>query len=132
MRRNRMMAIVLLLMLLLMLVSCQKQDEQIFFQPLFDFLESRGYTYTCEPLAAQGRNVSVPIYDESVWHSLMANDEELLVYFDSSNRANYLAEQFCGEEENVICVGLRFIVCYRGENAEILQMMKEWAKEYPI
>jgi hypothetical protein len=125
---------VFLLATALAFTSCQKRDEQAYFQPLADFLTAHGYgEYALEPLADQAGNTSVPIYDATVWHSLRIGTEELLVYFDSSNRAKQLADQFCREDESqkVIYVGLRFIICYAGADEGIIALMDEWQKENP-
>ena len=131
-RKERMCA--LLILVLLVCTSCQKQTEPGYFQPLLDFLQSRGYTGELEPLKKGESPIPVPIYDETVWHLLWIGQEEVLVYFDSSNRAKHLAEQFCSDVENgkVIYVGLRFILCYPGTDEEISLLMDEWQKEYDV
>ena len=128
------LALLLSLALLAALTSCQKREEQAYFQPLTDFLTSRGYEHTLEPLADQAGSKNVPIYDESVWYSLQIGTEDVLVYFDSSNRAKHLADQFCRDDESrkVIYVGLRFILCYSGVDERILQLMDEWQEQMQV
>ena len=127
------LAVVLLLGLFALFALPKTQMKQTYFEPLFDFVKKHGYEYTFEPLARQEGAPEVPIYNETVWHALRVGTEELWVYFDDSNRAKQLSEQFCQGEENgkVIYVGLRFIICYHGADESILQMMDEWQAEYP-
>lgn len=126
--------LILLLMLPLLLSACQKQETSAYFEPLFDFVTQHGYAYTFAPLSQQGKNVEVPIYNETVWYSLKLGEEELLVYFDDSNRAKQLSAQFCESTENqkVIYVGMRFIICYRGTDEGIKAMMDAWQDQYPV
>jgi len=124
---------VFLFVLLISISSGHKRDDQAYFQPLTDFLSSRGYTYKLEPLADQAGSKDVPIYNETVWYSLCigTDEEELLVYFDSSNRAKHLADQFCRGDETrkVVYVGLRFILCYSGTDEGIIRLMDEWQEQ---
>jgi len=124
------------IMLLILLTSGQKRDEQAYFKPLTDFLASCGYAYSLESLKDQVGSRDVPIYNETVWYSLRigADEEEVLVYFDSSNRAKQLADQFCRGDESrkVVHVGMRFILCYQGTDEGIVRLMDEWQEQIPV
>lgn len=129
-KTKRMLAVGLLLCLLISLSACQKQTLTEQFQALSQALNDRGYPHTIIAAPTLGRDFDVPIYDDSVWYDvLLDNDEYLLVYFDSSNRAKQLAEQFCDDPSYGKCVayGLRYIILYQGEDAAILQMLDELA-----
>ena len=135
MRKYKPWLLALIAVVLFSCSSCQKQEEVENFQPLLDFLQSHGYSGRLEPLMKGESPIPVPIYDETVWKKLWVGQEELLlVYFDSSNRAKHLAEQFCSDPQNgkVIYVGLRFILCYPGEDEGIWQLMDDWQKKYKV
>ena len=73
----------------------------------------------------------MPIYNASVWYTLFLSGEEVLVYFDESNRADYLSAQIDEEDWGTVArFGLRFILVYEGENPEILSVLQEM-KEAP-
>ena len=134
MRLNRGILWLMLGVFLLSLTSCAPQEPKNHFQQLFDFLQAEGRTYTWEALADKGENIPVPIYDETVWYRLTLGEEELLVYFDASNRAKQLAAQFCTDPAygHVIHVGLWYIICYSGEDEAILEMMDRLQAKYPV
>ncbi len=123
-----------LVLLSFVLPSCQAREEVSYFQPLLDSLAERGDPYTLTPLAQTDPDAKVPIYDATVWQCLAINGENLWVYFDSSNRAKQLAEQFCSGQGTgkVVYVGMRFIVCYPGAEEEIATLMDEWQNQYPV
>ena len=127
-------AALLLLALVLMLVfSPGAQEPQDYFRPLLDFPARYGYSPVLAPLNLPP-DTKIPIYDQTVWHGLTLNGETLWVYFDTSNRANYLAQQFCTDEAygKVIYVGLRFILCYPGGDEKILSIMDEWQRQSAV
>ena len=115
-RRKRLFIALALLALVFTLAGCRKQTVEEQFKTLTDALTESGYAYTLAPLAEEGRGEPVPIYDETVWYLVTLGEEELLVYFDSSNRAEHLARQFCGgvTDARVTAFGLRYIILYRG------------------
>ena len=134
MNRKRGLIWIVLGVFLISLSACAPQEPKNHFQQLFDFMQAEGRAYTWEALADKGEKTPVPIYNETVWHRLTLGEEELLVYFDASNRAKQLAEQFCGDPAYgcVIHVGLWYIICYQGEDEEILQMMDRLQAKYPV
>lgn len=127
---KRMLAAGLLLCLLVSLSACQKQTLTEQFQNLSQALNDRGYPHTVSAVSTMGRHFDVPIYDDSVWYEVLLEDgESLLVYFDTSNRAKQLAQQFCDDPSygKSVAYGLRYIILYQGEDAAILQMLDELA-----
>jgi len=112
--------------LLLGLCSCkQNPTEQELFSKLIAHFEDRGYSCTLSRLADDQPNRDVPIYKASAWHRLMAGEEEVLVYFDESNRADYLSEPI--DESvygHVSRFGLRFVVVYPGEDAGMMEVLE--------
>jgi len=86
------------------------------------------------PLTENSQHTLIPIYDQTVWQSLMVGDEEMLVYFDSSNRAKHLVQQFCGVLDNgkAFYVGLRFILYYQGDSQDIMLLLDELQALYPV
>lgn len=127
---KRMLAAGLLLCLLVSLSACQKQTLSEKFQTLSQALNDRGYPHTVVAVSTRGQHFDVPIYDDSVWYGVWLEDgESLLVYFDSSNRAKQLAEQFCDDASygKSVAYGLRYIILYQGEDAAILQMLDDLA-----
>ncbi len=71
----------------------------------------------------------MPIFNQSVWDTFWVNGEALYVYFDTSNRAKQLCQQFCSDpdEGRSVAFGLRFIVNYRGNEESIYKLMDEMA-----
>lgn len=126
---KRMLAAGLLLCLFVSLSACQKQTLSEQFQTLSQALNDRGYSHTVIAVPTLGQHFDVPIYDDSVWYMVTIDDEYLLVYFDSSNRAKQLAQQFCDDPSygKSVAYGLRYILLYQGEDAAILQMLDELA-----
>ena len=88
MKKKCLLALVLLATALC-LCSCKENPTgEELFGKLVGHFASSGFTCVLEPVEA-GR--AVPIYNASVWYSLKLDGEEVLVYFDESNRADYLS-----------------------------------------
>lgn len=123
MKAKRMLLLIMLLALALCLSACkQNPSEEKLFAKLIAHFESYGYQCALSPLADGQPDREVPIYNASVWHSLMLDEEEVLVYFDESNRADFLSapidESIYGR---VGRFGLRFVLVYPGEDEGVLQ-----------
>lgn len=123
--KKRMILLSVLVICCALLCACkQNPTEEVLFAKLLDHFQQRGYSCTLSRVEDTGRDV--PIYKASVWHSLMLDGEEVLVYFDESNRADYLSEPI---DESVYGhkarMGLRFVLVYPGENEGIVQALKE-------
>ena len=111
----------LLAVLAVCLCGCsQNPSEEQLFAKLIAHFESYGYSCALSPLADSQPDRAVPIYKASAWHQLMLDAEEVLVYFDESNRADYLSG-FVDEERygRVERFGLRFVLVYAGEDPAV-------------
>lgn len=130
-RKGKFLRILFLLCALFLLVSsCTAQPLENKFQAFVNWLGDHGYSSTYTPLADSGNEVDVPIFNETVWYLFaLEGGEELLVYFDTSNRAKQLAEQFCSNPSygKTAAFGLRFIVNYRGNDEGVLSLLEEIA-----
>ncbi|NLO86847.1 MAG: hypothetical protein GX096_15685 [Clostridiales bacterium] len=115
----------MLLVSLLLFAGCkQNPSEEQLFSKLIAHFEDRGYPCDKIPLAQSTETMDVPIADASSWYLCTMGQEQVLIYFDESNRADYLASQIDQEQYgHVATYGLRFIVNYRGEDAGILEAM---------
>jgi len=116
----------LLLSVLCLLCSCrQNPTEEQLFARLLDHFQSRGFTCTLQKMEDQQRDV--PIYKASVWQSLLLDGtEEVLVYFDESNRADYLSAGIDSEAYGLVTrFGLRFVLVYSGQDEAVLSALKE-------
>lgn len=111
----------LCLLTALMLCACkQNPSPEKLYAKLLGHFQAQGYDCTLEPLADENR--AVPIYKASAWKRLLLDGaEEVLVYFDESNRADYLSSLIDGETyRHVTRFGLRFVLVYEGEDAGVL------------
>lgn len=122
MKRKRWLLSLLLALTALCLCSCKENPtgEELFGKLTAHFAD-RGFTCVLEPMA---EDRPAPIYNASVWHSLKLDGEEVLVYFDESNRADYLSGFV--DESRWGCVtrfGLRFVLVYSGQNAAVLEAL---------
>lgn len=125
--RRRLMA--LLLLLLLILCSCkQNPTQEQLYAKMFSYFEQRGYQCSLSPAP---EDLDAPIYKPQVWQCLNLNDQEtVLVYFDESNRADYLGEWIDPETYGYVTrFGLRFILVYQGEDEGVLNALKEIPNE---
>lgn len=115
----RKLSLVLVLALSLTLCACARnlsQDE--LYGKLFAYLAESGYP--CELV----ENIEMPdpaIYDASVWRAISAGGETVYVYFDESNRADYLLSLIVQEQYGFATrYGLRFVLNYRGTDEGLL------------
>lgn len=126
MRNDKRVAILAVLAISLLLLTACKQNpsEEQLFSKLRQHFEDRGYTFELMPLTEAEVQPKVAIYDASVWTLCSLGEEELLIYFDDSNRADYLGGLIDQEEYGYIgTYGLRFIVNYRGEDAGVIEAL---------
>ena len=88
---------------------------------LFAHFEQYGFECKLIPLAPER---DAPIYKAAAWQSLLLNGEEVLLYFDDSNRADYLTTFV---DETVFGpawrFGLRFVLVYDGRDAKVLEAL---------
>lgn len=113
----------MLLLSLLLLCSCKENpSEEVLKARLIGHFEARGYTCSFEAAPLER---SVPIYNASAWEVMHLGQEEVLVYFDESNRADYLADgidpagyTFVGQ------LGLRYVLAYEGQDEDVLEALR--------
>ena len=115
--------LVLILCAAFLLGGCKENpsEEQLYARMLSHF-EQRGFA--CE-LSALEEDRAVPIYKASAWKKLTATGEEILVYFDESNRADYLLDGI--DQTPYTYAGrmrLRLILLYAGENESLLEALR--------
>lgn len=83
-------------------------------QKLLAYFEGLGYACAFAPVDEARK---VPIYRAEAWRSLMLDGrEEVLVYFDESNRADYLAGRVAEDWGMSARFGLRYVLVYAGED----------------
>lgn len=118
-------AAMLLIIVLLACTGCGKQTVDKQLATLSKALDEAGYACTITPLSEVAPDTDVPIHDATVWYSVKLGEEELLVYFDSSNRAKQLAKQFCTDPAygRTIAYGLRYIISYQGSDTEVDRLL---------
>ena len=121
----------LLLLMALAISSCQPENLLIKLETLASWMQEQGYSSTYALLAETGKTVNMPIVNESAWYLFRLGDEELYVYFDTSNRAKQLAEQFFNDASygRTVAFRLRFIVNYRGEDKGILRLLDDMERQ---
>lgn len=118
--RRRLMA----LLLLLALCSCkQNPTQEQLYAKLLTYFERQGYQCSLSPAPEE---LDAPIYKPQVWQCLTLNNQEtVLVYFDESNRADYLSEGIDPEAYGYVTrFGLRFVLVYQGEDEGVLNVLE--------
>ena len=122
-KQTRKIKLILLLAAVMMLVcACHENPStEELYSKLFAYFENHGFECEIQPVEAER---SVPIYQASAWRRLLLNGEEVLLYFDDSNRADYLSG-FVDEETfgPAWRFGLRFVLVYDGANARVLEAL---------
>ena len=129
MKRKRGWLAALLAGSLLAFSGCQEASQLDKLSALAEWITGQGYACTYDLQARAAADIPVPIGDQSLWIPFQVEGEELLVYFDTSNRAKQLAQQFCGDAAygTSAAFGLRFIVNYRGGDPGILALLEAMA-----
>ena len=125
MKKRAFLFLMLMISVLLLCACRQNPSEKKLFSKLIAHFEQRGYSCELERLEDTEPQRDVPIYKASAWHKLMLSGEEVLVYFDESNRADYLSapidESVYGHKARF---GLRFVLIYPGEDEGILEALE--------
>ena len=119
--KKRLLALMLAAFMPLLCACHENPSQEELYSKLFAHFEN--YCYECR-LQPVEEGTAVPIYKASAWQKMLLNEEELLVYFDDSNRADYLSETI--DEAiygRVTCFGLRFILVYPGSDAGVLKAL---------
>jgi len=120
--RKAMLAVLLLGMLFILSGCKQNPSEQELYARMRDYFGNLGYTCEFSPTE---ENSQVPIYLSSSWKTLRLGEEEVLVYFDESNRADYLASGINADAYSYVGrFGLRFVLVYQGTDSGVLQALQ--------
>ena len=119
---QRMLLAGMLACLLATVCACHANpsQEQLYSKLLAHF-EEYGLSGRLQPVEQER---AVPIYKAAAWQSLLLDGEEVLVYFDDSNRADYLAT-FVDEAAfgPAWRFGLRFVLVYDGSDPAVLNAL---------
>lgn len=118
----------LLLVLPVLMTACGRSDtETSRCGKLLICLKEKGFECQILPLE-EARDV--PIYKASAWQRLMLNEEEVLLYFDESNRADFhVANLRSRGYSHVARFGLRFVLLYEGENEAVIRALEDLPAE---
>ncbi|MDD3335938.1 MAG: hypothetical protein PHI98_10550 [Eubacteriales bacterium] len=123
-RLKRELLVLILLLLLPLFCSCkQNPTEEQLYAKLLKAFEDAGYSCVLEELPS---DAPVGIYNATVWKRLRVGQEEVQVYFDESNRADYLLT-FVDEDVYgyTTCFGQRFVLVYHGTDEALLAFLKQ-------
>lgn len=122
MRNKSRWLLTLLLTLCFCLCSCAQNPSQ---EQLYAKLISRFTDAGCSvSLAPVPEGEPVGIADASRWQQLLVDGESVLVYFDESNRADYLQTFVDAETFGYVTrFGQRFVLTYAGDNPNVLAVM---------
>ncbi len=115
---------VVLLTALALLGGCkQNPPQERLYAKLVKHFEERGFACA---LLDEPPSEAMPIGGPSDWKALEVGTERVFVYFDESNRADYLSEQVDRRQyEAVAHFGLRFVLYYPGTDEEVLEALEE-------
>ena len=98
------------------------------YQKLLSYFEGLGYVCELSPLSDSGRDV--PIARPDAWDSLVLDgQEEVLVYFDESNRADYLSSRVDASYGLATRFGLRFVLVYGGTDEGVREALENIPNE---
>lgn len=116
---NRKLTALLLLALILLLCGCkQNPSQESLDAKLLSYLTDKGYACQWLPAAV----IDDPaIYDASAWRVLQVGADTVYVYYDESNRADYLSGQIDADAYGYAThFGLRYVLNYRGDDPGLL------------
>ena len=128
--KNRKSLMSLLLALCLLLCACgQNPPAEKLYAKLLGRIADAGYSTTPEPVP---EGMPVGFANASHWQRLQLGSETVLVYFDESNRADYL-KSFVDPElfSTVTRFGQRFVLAYNGTDETIIRLLKELDQSMP-
>lgn len=117
-------AIALLVALTALALGGCKQNpaQEQLYGKLFAAFEDAGYSCTLEDVP---EGAQVGIYDATVWKILRVGDEQVLVYFDESNRADYLVTMIDESAYGYVThFGQRFVLSYSGRDQTLLALLE--------
>ena len=121
--KQKLRLILLLAALCCLVCACgENPPQEQLYAKLFAHFEERGFACSLSPVP-EGQ--TVPIYKASAWQVLTLNGEEVLLYFDDSNRADYLSDPIDRETFGYVTrFGLRFILTYDGADEAVLSALE--------
>lgn len=124
-----MLACLLAACLALISACAANPPREELYQKLLGYFEGLGYACELSPLSDGGRDV--PIAGPDAWDSLLLDGrEEVLVYFDESNRADYLSGRVEAESYGLATrFGLRFVLVYGGEDEGVREALENIPNE---
>ncbi len=110
-----------------LLCGCARRqpDTKALTQKLIGHFEAQGFACALSEPLGDGRDV--PIADAAAWRVLtLDGQEDVLVYFDESNRADYLSARVDGERYGGVVTryGLRFVLWYPGSDAGVIRALE--------
>lgn len=121
---------VLLAALCLLLCACaaQRSEEELYSKLLARFNEA-GYMPV---VSALNDDSQVPFAGAAYWRQIDLGEEKVLVYFDESNRADYL-KSFADAERfgTVVRFGQRFVLAYQGNDAVLTAFLQALDQQMP-
>lgn len=119
--RKRLLSVLLICVLFTVSACHTNPTQEQLYSRLFDHFEKYGFSCLLQPMP---QDQPAPIYKASAWQTLRLNGEEVLLYFDDSNRADYLSG-FVDTEEfgSVWRFGLRFVLVYDGDDPAVLEAL---------
>ena len=114
----------LVLVCFLLLCSCaQNPTQEKLYAKLLGRFTDAGYTVSMTPVA-EGQPVGIA--DASRWQQLMVGEETILVYFDESNRADYLKTFVDAEQFGLVTrFGQRFVLTYAGSDEALIGLLQD-------
>ncbi len=123
-RNTRKGLLAMLLALCFSLCACAGNPSQDkLYAKLISRFTDAGCSVTLAPVP-QGQPVGIA--DASRWQQLLVDGEAVLVYFDESNRADYLQTFVDAEAFGLVTrFGQRFVLTYAGENQRVLAVLEQ-------
>ena len=116
---QRKIAPIIALLLMFTLTFCTNNHiETDPYEPILNRFNT--FHTICNPMP---ETYDAPIYNPSAWCVLQVDGEEVWVYFDESNRADYLSQSIADAYDHVVTIGMRYILVYNGENPAIIKAL---------
>lgn len=123
-RRSKQWLLAMMLVFCLLLCSCaQNPSQEKLYAKLLSCFTDAGYTVS---LSSVPDDQPVGIADASRWQQLTVGEETLLVYFDESNRADYLKTFIHAEQFGLVTrFGQRFVLTYAGSDKALIELLQD-------
>lgn len=120
-RLKRASAGALLVLCLLLFTGCMtRTSPEHLSDKLRAYLQDAGFSIVISPM---DESREAPIYKPKAWECWSLDGEELLVYFDESNRADYLSSGIDPKFGQAWRFGLRYVLVYAGSDARVLDAL---------